>query len=402
MHASICQIVPDNDEIMITTKQEPSIVYHLNSVTMGGMETHTIDLATGIARCGKPVYAIVPEDSTLEPLVERLESAGIEVYRLTLNGKPPQRLARNWWRLWRWLVRHRINLFHQQRTGPYHGKWAVLAAKAARVPVVVATEHQSAYPLKGLARRLNALADRLVDRIIVVSRSDWERQMAHSGRTRAKVTTIYHGIEINRYYTYTAAELQARRAALGFDPNAPLIGSVARLAEQKGLEFLLRAAALLSARIPNLGILIVGDGPCRQMLEEEAGLLGIADKTCFLGFQPDVRPYLPLLDVFVMPSRFESFGLTLVEAMAVSLPVVASRVGAIPEVVADGETGILVPVEDAEALAGAIHTYLTDPELRRQSGTAGRRRAEQLFSVEAMAKHSLSLYQELLQAREAA
>jgi glycosyltransferase involved in cell wall biosynthesis len=399
MHASTCQIVPDNNKTMATRQQRPPIVYHLNSVTMGGMETHTIDLAAGITRSGMPVYAIVPEDSTLEPLVDRLKGAGVEVYRLTLNGRPPLHLVRNWWRLWRWLARHRIGLFHQQRTGPYHGKWAVLAARAAGVPVVVATEHQSAYPLKGLARQFNALADRLIDHLIVVSRSDWNSQMAHSGRSQAKVTIIHHGIDISRYYTYPAAELRARRAALGFDPDAPLIGSVARLAEQKGLEFLLRAAALLRPKIPDLGVLIVGDGPCRQMLEQEARSLGINDQTCFLGFQPDVRPYLPLLDVFVMPSRFESFGLTLVEAMAVSLPVVATRVGAIPEVVADGETGILVPVEDADALAGGLDTYLADPELRRQSGTAGRRRAEERFSVEAMANHSLALYEELLQAK---
>jgi glycosyltransferase involved in cell wall biosynthesis len=363
---------------------------------MGGMESHTLDLACSVVQTGFPVYAIVPQDAVLEPLVERLQGAGIEVYRLTLNGKPTLDLARNWLRLWHWLRRRGIALFHQQRTGPYHGKWAVLAAKAARVPVVVATEHQSAYPLQGLARHLNSLADRMVDRLIVVSHSDWQSQMAHSGRSADKVTVIHNGIDIKRYYTYSAEDLRAHRQALGLDPEAPLIGSVARLARQKGLEYLLQAAALLRQKVPDLHVLMVGDGPCRQMLEEEARRLGIIDRTCFLGFQRDVTPYLPLLDVFVMPSRFESFGLTLVEAMAVSLPVVASRVGAIPEVVADGETGLLVPVEDAEALASAIDTYLSNPDLRQQSGRAGRQRAEKLFSVEAMAQHAISLYQELL------
>lgn len=398
-----CQLVakpdPTDIKIMAIIKQQPSIVYHLNSITMGGMESHTTDLACSVAQAGFAVSAIVPEDTVLEPLVERLESAGIEVYRLTLNGRPPLLLVRNWWRLYRWLGGRRVTLFHQQRTGPYHGKWAVLAAKAARIPVVVATEHQSAYRLKGMARRLNAIVDRLVDRLIVVSHSDWRNQIAHSGRNPTKIIVIHNGINIQRYYTYSAAEVRERKLALGFNPDAPLIGSVARLAEQKGLEYLLRAAALLRPELPELQVLIVGDGPCRQMLEEEARKLDISEQTCFLGFQEDVTPYLPLLDVFVLPSRFESFGLTLVEAMAASIPVVATRVGAIPEVVADHESGTLAPAEDAESLARAIYTYLADPIFRRQSGAAGRRRAEELFSVEAMAQRSIALYREVLQTK---
>jgi glycosyltransferase involved in cell wall biosynthesis len=184
------------------------------------------------------------------------------------------------------------------------------------------------------------------------------------------VTVIPYGVELDQFQPQPRAEL------------APIVvGSVARLSPEKGLEYLLRAVALIRERadqryqpVPQLEVVLAGDGPSRETLEYLTAELRIDDRVRFLGEIPheDVPAVLQGFDIFAMPSTWEGFGVSALEASAMELPVVASDIHGIPDVVAHGETGILVPPRDVTAIADAIERLMADAELRRTMGAAGR------------------------------
>jgi glycosyltransferase involved in cell wall biosynthesis len=172
------------------------------------------------------------------------------------------------------------------------------------------------------------------------------------------------------------------------------------LIPRKSFDTLLQAAALLKAR-DGLRFAIFGDGPERTRLLALSRQLGIADMVQFAGWQEDIVPSLLGLDVFVLPSSSEAFGLVIAEAMACALPVVATKVGGIPEIVRHGETGLLVPPKDPAALAEAIWTLANSLSLRVALGRAGRRRAVRHFSADRMVEQTALHYHNLLRCQQA-
>ncbi len=375
----------------------PRIVYHLNSIGFGGMELHALALARGVSRAGWRVSVLLPELPALDPLIAEFAAAGVATHRVTVTGaQVPARLAAAWLKTRALLREIAPAIMHQHRTGPYHGKWTVLAARAAGVPVVVASEHQAAYRLTGPQRWANAFADRLVDRVVAVSDHDYQRQLTQSGRPAGKIVRIHNGIDIARFRPAAPQAVAAGRAALGIPAGAPVIGTLARLEEQKGICYFLRALPDLAQRWPGLVVLIAGDGALRKALEAEAAALGVNGYTRFLGFVPDAVAIMSLMDVVVIPSVWEPFGLAAAEAMAVGRPVVVSRVGGLPEIVSDGESGLLASPGEPAALAQAIDRLLADPALRDRLAAAGRQRVAERFTLEVMTGNMLALYAELL------
>jgi glycosyltransferase involved in cell wall biosynthesis len=174
-----------------------------------------------------------------------------------------------------------------------------------------------------------------------------------------------------------------------------VLGSVGRLDEQKGYELLVEALAGL----PDASGVVVGDGPLRAALEARAAELGVAGRLQLPGWSDDARSRLPDFDVFVLPSRYEGFPLSIIEAMLAGLPVVATDVGSIREAVVDGETGLLVPSGDAAALTAALRRLVDDPGLRARLGAAGRARARREFTARAMAARYERLYDEVVRGR---
>jgi glycosyltransferase involved in cell wall biosynthesis len=172
----------------------------------------------------------------------------------------------------------------------------------------------------------------------------------------------------------------------------PIVGSVGRLAPEKGYDVLLHALQAL----PDVTAVLVGDGPDRERLERLTHELGLESRLIMPGWQTDPRPWLPTFDVFVLPSRLEALPLAIIEAMLASRPVVASRVGGVPEVVLDERTGLLVRPADPDSLAGALRRLLESPDRREHMGRAGRRLARQEFSAGRMVRSFESLYEELV------
>lgn len=253
-----------------------------------------------------------------------------------------------------------------------------MAARWLRLPCV-ATMH-GFYPAKSF---------RAADHIIAVSQGV-RAHIIEQGVPDSQITTVYNSVNATRFAPPT--DLSEAKIGVGLAPDDFVIGVLARLFPEKGHDWFLRALVPLLREFASVRAVLVGDGPSRTALEALARNLGIADRVLFAGYQDDVVPWLAAFDVKVLPSREEPFGVVLLEAGAMEKPVVGSDVGGIGEVLVEGETGFLVPLEDAGALQHALRTLINDESLRLKMGSAARLRAQSEFSVERMVTQHEAVY----------
>jgi sugar transferase (PEP-CTERM/EpsH1 system associated) len=236
----------------------------------------------------------------------------------------------------------------------------------------------------------------LVSHFVTVSR-DLERWLVEDVRVPArKVSTIPNGVDLTRFGP--GRQPDARRA-LGLPAEGIVVGTVGRLDPVKDQAGLVRAFATLMPAYPDALLVLAGDGPCRGELARLVTDLGADGRVRLLGECRDVAQALAAMDLFVLPSLAEGMSNTILEAMAVGLPVVATRVGGNRELVDEGETGRLVPPRDPRALADAVAGYLDDAHVRVLHGKASRRRASETFALERMYRAHESLYGRLLAGR---
>lgn len=273
---------------------------------------------------------------------------------------------------------------------------ANVAALASRAPRLIVEEID--YPIHRSPRGnllFRVLAHR-ADRCVAVSPSVLEYLTGRARIPEHKARLIMNGAA--QPHLVDPARRAEVRASLGVAPHDFLVGSIGRLFDgHKRFSDLIRAIALLASEHPKPRLLIVGDGPDRQALEELARTLGVDDRVHFAGYQSDVGPMLSSMDLFALASERESFGLVLVEAMFAGLAVVGTATFGIRDIVVHEETGLLVPVSDPPALANAIAQLQRDDERRRAFGEAGRLRAEAHFGAARYVKDVDALYREVLQ-----
>jgi glycosyltransferase involved in cell wall biosynthesis len=269
---------------------------------------------------------------------------------------------------------------------------AVIALGEAgqRKPHLVATIHSS---------RIRSLEDQLhlreltpqMDRLIAVSRAI-QHKLIDEERTSVPVSLIYNGVDLQRYDQQEACCTLPEE--YGMEPGSQIVGVVARLEPEKGHPTLLEAWPAVLRAAPDAYLLIVGEGSRRDALEVQARQLQIAHRVVFTGRREDVPAVTAALDVAVLPSYREAQGMVILEAMALSRPVVASNVGGIPEMIQDGVTGLLVPPHDAGALAGAIIRLLTNHPLADTIARAGHDLVHDRFCIELMVSAVESIYDE--------
>ena len=330
-----------------------------------------------------------------EPVLENeFRAAGADVVPMGMRAKLDPAC---FLRLVRYVARERIDIVHTHMdVADFYG---ALAGRLGGARCVVATKHAPdefrtrrtwrRYPFMVLER----LAYAMEDAVIVVSEglASFLEETEHL--PRRKMVVIGHGIDET---SCVVPRPQARQAP-GLPAFDPLLGAVGRLSPEKGQAVLLRALPAILAAFPRGGLVLAGEGPSRRELEAEALRLGIADRAVFLGFRRDVPALLGAIDLFVQPSIYEGFGISLLEAMAAGLPIVASRVGGIPEMVQDGATGLLVPPQDPAALAAAVVRLLRDGDAARRLGEAAARGARARYSLQAVAARVEALYREILE-----
>ncbi|MBI3360255.1 MAG: glycosyltransferase, partial [Chloroflexi bacterium] len=239
------------------------------------------------------------------------------------------------------------------------------------------------------------LGAQLCDLIIVDSDAVRDRGLAFHVAPPEKIRVVNMGVDPDRY---DPTRLENRRleicAELGLAPTGRVIGTVARLVPDKGIEHLVDAMARIAPRFPDAQCLIVGEGPLRPALTAQAQSLGLGGRVVFTGQLPEAVRALAVMDLFVLPTYREGFGLVFAEAMSMEVPVIASRIPPVTEVVADGETGLLPELGNVEAFAAAIASLLEDEGRRRAMGRAGRERMIRCFSHRRMAEAHEQIYLE--------
>jgi glycosyltransferase involved in cell wall biosynthesis len=283
-------------------------------------------------------------------------------------------------RLARVMKTHAIDIVHCHHYSPY--VYGLLASVLRPGVQLIFTEHGKLSDAGPSRKRqlVNPWLSRLPGRVYAVS-ADLKQHMVREGFPARCIDVIYNGIDPGE--RPNTAQRRAARAALGVSGDAMIIGTVGRLDPVKNLPVLLQAQAVLRNRSPHARTVIVGDGPARGALETAAAELGVADHVTFAGYRSDVRALMPAFDVYVNCSTYEGVSLTILEAMAATLPVIATPVGGNPEVVIDQETGLLVPGR-GRSIAEAIASLAADRLRRRLMGDAGRWRVIRHFSITRM------------------
>lgn len=270
-----------------------------------------------------------------------------------------------------------------------------LAAWLARVPVVVATEHNTYLTKPRWCIWVDRLLARVTTQMIAVSEAVRAFAADQAGIGRERFVVIPNGIPLEQVPQLSLQERLAKRASLEIEQDQPVILSVGRLTEQKGFSVLLQAAKLVLAKYPGAVFLIAGSGNLEKELRRQIQGRGLEGSVRLLGVRSDVYELMQISTILVMPSLWEGLPVTLIEAGACRLPVVASKVGGIPEIVQDGESGFLVPPRDEVALAEAILRLLDSPEMRRCMAEEGRRLVEGRFSADVVARQMEDLYWQL-------
>jgi glycosyltransferase involved in cell wall biosynthesis len=302
-------------------------------------------------------------------------------------------------RLWQLVRAFRPDIVHAHSSKA--GLLGRVAARLARVRHIVYTPHGHVFhgyfdPRR--TRRFIALerwAARFTDRIVTLTDAEAAQHLAAGVGRRGQFVTIPRGVSLAAPAAASAAAAGVR-ARLALPAGAPLIGAVSRLTPVKGLRYLLAAMPTILARCPEAHLAIGGDGEQRAELEAYARELDLAARVHFLGFLADPGPAIAALDVFVLPSINEAQGRVLVRAMALGRPVVAARVGGVPEILDGGEAGLLVPPADPAGLAEAISGLLLRPDQASRLAAAGRCRAPR-YTVEAMLDALVRLYRDLME-----
>ena len=370
---------------------------------VGGVPSHLMLLIEGLRASG---YDITVACGSCDPEHRaRLAALGIRLELVELRRLlSPVSDLRGLVRLYQLMHRLQFDIVHTHMS-----KAALLggvAACLARVPVKVNTAHNlGSIAMPRLWMRMlfwvydKALLTLAMDAVIAVSIRVRDEVLRRKVLGPGKIVAIPNGIR-----GAVAQDASMARAALlaelGLDSGRAIVGTVARLVWFKGLDYLLLAASKVVKSRPEAVFVIVGDGPLRGEIESRVQALGVRAHFAFLGERRDVARLLHAFDLFVLPSVSEGMPITILEAMAAARPVIATRVGGIPDLVEDERTGLLVPPRDADALAAAILRLLANPRLRADMGGKGLERLQRHFAVERMVASTDQLFRRLHSERQ--
>jgi len=352
------------------------VIHLVEDLMRGGLENVIAEIVSGLdkEKYNFEVWCIARAGAVADELQSRgftVETLGILSYHNPFNIL----------RLISLLRKTKPDIVHTH--GYFSSVIGRLSAKIAGVPVIINHLH-TVFNLSSLR---NVIVDKTLnlftDRIICVSKKVEESFMAAGYGFKKKSIVIYNGIDGRKFMPRISGH------------QTKSLISVASLYPHKGQTYLLKALKIVSEECPEVSLEIVGDGPLRKELEDECSSLGISSKVKFLGERNDVAFLLSRAGIFILTSLREGFSLSLIEALACGLPVIATNIGGVPEIVKDQENGLLVSSQDSRALAIAIKSLLKDEPRMREMGLKGREIFEKFFTLEIMLKRFDELYKEL-------
>lgn len=357
------------------------------SKAFGGAEHYLLLLAEGVRALGHEAVFFLPGDADWRPRVEEGTWAVCEC-----SGDPSAGFLKRMSALRRALKRIAPDILHINLPSTYAASFSA-GAMVGRLQGcrVVTTEHLSMIGRSRKRAPIKAFFTSFVDEIIAVSDATRRGLVETHGIGERKITVVLNGVNLKELDSVSRDQARSR---LGTEPGAVVLGCAGELIKRKGHSYLIDAfAEIKKDHEGRLQLIVVGDGVERGELERQVKSEGIEDSVVFAGNVTGAGPLLKAFDIFVMPSLMEAMPFALLEAMAGGVPCVATDVWGIPEVVRDGETGLLVPAGDTPALKRAILRLLADPGLRGRMGDASRAAAEARFSLESMVSNTVAVYE---------
>ena len=365
------------------------ILYVSEAPIYGGAERYLITLVEGLDRSVFAPEMIVSDRApdrllqtlkeleiptiAIAPIAEKTDLKGIFRHTACFRDRQPA-------------------IVHFNLSNPLHGQYTMLAARMAQIPALVATLHlppRSTTPT-WRGRFLERQTVCKLDTLIAVCDSSSALMVEHFGIEQKRTATVYNGIDVVDF----DREVSQLPSAPLKNEDELLIGTVGRLSPQKGFDILLDAMPHILQQVPNTRLAIAGEGPEENALKTQCHKLQIETQVDFLGMRSDIPALLQAFDLFVLPSRYESFPITILEVMAASKSIVSTRVDGIPESISDSETGLLVPPENPSALAEAIVILLKDPARCTEMGKRARQRVETHFTLKQMVQNTETIYQQ--------
>lgn len=365
-----------------------TIVFYSDSTDYGGSEVYLINLISHLDR------------SRYRPVCIYLKSKFSYRLRNALKDTKKYELSRMqmWLRTAHILLREKPDIIHLNMHVPFSCFFFIFISKVLRFKNIVASVHSVIAPVskfpfiafvkKTLCHLLLPCVGTFICGTKVSKKEFIERYHVPEGR----VEIINYGMEIKTRRSFSGEEIAAIKDKIGIDRKNIIIGTVTRLVRDKGVEYLLEAFASFVKRTHDCSCLVVGEGKSLEGLKSLSMKSNIADSVFFTGFIEDIQTAFAVIDIFILPSFHETFGLSILEAMLAGKPVIASNVGGIPELVDNGVTGILVPPKNADAIEKAVSDLVTDKEKMERMGQKGRKRAIELFSLEKMVDGTQNIY----------
>lgn len=364
------------------------VLHIIDSLHLGGAQEVVMNLAT----CGSPRFR--HEVATMHGrgiYWDRLKKAGVKVHSLSPQKFLPAYLASIPWRI----LADKPDILHCHLI-PSNIIAKPLGALLG-VPVIINHDHTND-PHRIDNKILLALdksTNRFAHHIIAVAAACRDFLTTHESIPPEKISLVPNAIDLRRFSPGEVSRDDAR-AQLGLPAGFRIVAGVGRLNPQKNFALFLEIAAQLAPRFPDLHFLLAGDGPEEQMLREKASALGIANRVIFSGYVADTRLVYLAADLLLMPSRYEGLPMTLLEAMAMGLPVVASKLDGIAEVISDGAEGFLAPSDDAALFVERTAALLADAELSSRISKNARAKIEAHFSVGRMTSAVEDIYDRFL------
>ncbi|MCD6115784.1 glycosyltransferase family 4 protein [bacterium] len=358
-------------------------ILFINSIQMwGGAEIWLMDVMHGLIGKGHKVTLVCQPDTILE---KNARKEGFDVVSVKMRSDFDPLVIMKIWRLMRKKNIHVLctNMDKELRFGG-------IAAKLSEVKAVIPSREVD-YPLKNKLR-YRFTYNYLADYIIANSFSTKNTLLKNAPWLQAdRIEVVYKGISPEPYLE--APDDRGKiRAEFGVGPEEHLVGFVGQIDERKCIKDIIRSIPAVLKELPDTKFLFAGKGNLEEYLLEQKSKPGLTDKIIYAGFRKDIPAIMKAIDLLILPSRVEGFGYVLIEAMAAAKPVVATNVSSIPEIVKNGETGLLVPVHKPEALAEAMLTILRDKNMAALMGKNGRDRMIGNFTIERMVTHIESIF----------
>lgn len=331
----------------------------------------------------------------LDKWSDKFSKEDIPVIRLKVKSKhDPQ----HYFQLKQIIKEQKIDLIHAHVWNPASCRYAFMAANQ-NTPIII-TEHDP-FPLPFLKNLIKKHFLNKVSKIITVSENNAKLLKKLYPNHKKKINVIHNGIDLEWWHSQLLRFPHQERKEIKENifqarEDSLILITIAALHERKGLKYLIEAMPDITAKYPNIKLVILGEGPEENELKKLVESLKLANHIEFLGRRKETPKFLKSSDIFVLPSRREAFGMVNLEAMVTSLPVIATKVGGIPEIIENGKNGLLVEPENTSALSGAILKFIKDPELRKKIGEAGYRTVVEKFDAEKMAQEYEKIYNQTL------